>query len=37
MEEKAGERRRVLIGFPLSSVLSTLVPRRERMVSLMQP
>jgi len=30
MEERAGERRRVLFRIPLSSVLSPLVPRGER-------
>jgi hypothetical protein len=30
MEERAGERRRILSGLPLSSILSPLVPRRER-------
>ena len=30
MEERAGERRRVLPGIPLSSILSPLVPRGER-------
>jgi hypothetical protein len=29
-EERAGERRAVFVGFPLSSILSPLVPRGER-------
>jgi hypothetical protein len=36
MEERAGEEVR-FYWFPLSSVLSPLVPRGERMESLMQP
>jgi hypothetical protein len=36
MEERAGGEEARFYRFPLSSVLSPLVPRRERMESLMQ-